>query len=455
MSEKENYKQSEEDGFTPTRKEFVLGGGKKMKNFGSNTAAKKTGLLALATLLAGTSVLGIAQSTFAQDVTEVTIWFGRENFIPADRFESFHKAHPDIRVNADVIPLEQAVADTVRAARADRAPDIVQVPADGLAPLVAQDALRDISPILERWKAEAPGTFNDMSSVAVDMASLDGAPYGLTVFAGPMWYTYRKDWLEAAGLDVPKTWDDVLDVARAMKAEGHVGYAVIGSRAHDPVWFLSTFMAMGGQFENGVPQLDSEAGHYLLSFYQTLVREGLTSPDVLAWDSGAMRAAFIGGTAAQMLEGDNIYPNINESLKWGEQWDGSKAPARPGAEAESRTMTLGWPFLVTKNAASDDAILEVLQYLASPENVTEVSARYQPGTVLSVFKSDAYNSVKPWASQFAEDFANLTPLPTHPRQSQIYQILLDAMQQALQNPDQDPAEIAAAQQAEIDQLVGQ
>ena len=145
-----------------------------------------------------------------------------------------------------------------------------------------------------------------------------------------MWYTYRKDWLDADGLKVPKTWDDVLHVARAMKAKGRIGFSVIGSRAHDPVWFLSTFMAMGGQFKDNVPQLDSDAGRYLISFYQTLVREGLTSPDVLALDSGSARAAFIGGTAAQLLDGDNIYPTIAKSLAWGTQWDGIPATSAAG-----------------------------------------------------------------------------------------------------------------------------
>jgi ABC-type glycerol-3-phosphate transport system substrate-binding protein len=413
---------------------------------------RRRAALSTAVLLAGMASAAV-QPALGQDVTEVTVWFGRENFIPADRFESFNEANPDINVTTDVIPLEQSVADTIRAAQANRAPTIVQTPADGLAPLVAQGAVQPIDDLLEQWEQDDPESFNDLSQTAWDMASLDGQTYGVTLFAGPFWYTYRSDWLEEAGMDVPQTWDDVLEFARAMRDQDRIGFSTIGSRAHDPVWFLSMFMAMGGQFEDGAPQLDSEAGHYLLSFYQTLVREDLTSQDVLAWDSGAMRAAFINGEAAQAMIGDNVYPTINETLTWNVEWDGSAPPVRPGAEDEGRTMTLGWPFLVTEGAENREAVLKVLQYLAEAENVAEVSMRYQPGTVLSVFGSDQYNEVKPWSSKFSEAFANLTPLPTHPRQSQIYQILLDAMQMALQNPDQDAAEIAAQHQAEIDALV--
>ena len=416
-----------------------------------NLAPRGKAALTAVLLLSG-SVLGM-QSAYGQDVTEITVWFGRENFIPADKFESFHAENPDIRVSTDVVPLEQSVADTIRAAQANRAPDIVQTPADGLAPLVAQGAVQPIDDLLEQWKQNDPASYNDLSPTAWEMASLEGKTYGVTLFAGPFWYTYRSDWLQEAGKDVPKTWDEVLEFARYARDQGHIGYSVIGSRAHDPVWFLATFMAMGGEFENGVPQLDSEAGRYLISFYQTLVREKLVSPDVLAWDSGAMRAAFINGEAAQAMIGDNIYNTINETLTWGQQWNGSAPPSRPGAEDAKRTMTLGWPFLVTDDVENREAVIKVLQYLAKSENVAEVSARYQPGTVLSVFGSESYNKTKPWAAQFAPEFGKLTPLPTHPRQSQIYQILLDAMQAALQNPDADPVTITAEHQQKIAELV--
>jgi ABC-type multidrug transport system ATPase subunit len=63
-------------------------------------------------------------------------------------------------------------------------------------------------------------------------------------------------------------------------------------------------MSMGGQFENNVPQLDSDAGIYLLEFYQQLMSENIASRETVAWDSGDMRASFIGGNAAQALIGD-------------------------------------------------------------------------------------------------------------------------------------------------------
>jgi multiple sugar transport system substrate-binding protein len=392
-------------------------------------------------------------SVQAQQPVEITMWFGRQNFIPADAFETFHQENPDIRVRTDVIPLEQAVADVLRTARAGQAPDIVQVPADGVPPLALQGALYDVAPLLAQWQAEDPASYANLAQAAFDLATYQGNVYGVALHYGPYWFTYRIDWFEEAGIPhPPANWDDVLAAGRALRTGARIGFSVIGSRAHDPVWFLATFMAMGGQWQDGIPQIDSDAGRYLLGFYQTLIRDDIAHPETLAWTSGEMRAAFIGGNAAQAMIGDNIYPTLNESLAYGTQWAGAVPPVRPGGEAEGRTMALGWPYLVTAGTEHPEAVLKVLQYLARPEIVAEVAMRYQPTTVLPVMTDAAYVEAKPWAPDFAAPFADLVPLPSHPRQPQIYQILLDAMQDALQNPNADAAAMAARYQAQLDEL---
>jgi multiple sugar transport system substrate-binding protein len=409
-------------------------------------------------LLALFTLLLLAPTALAQDdeeVVELTMWFGRENFIPTDAFESFHEENPNIRVTTDVIPLEQAVAEFLRTWQSGRAPDLVQVPADSIAPLAIQGTLMDMGDLLTSWEENDPESYEQLASAAFSMATWDGTQHGLAVHIGPFWYTYRPDLFEEAGLAIPTDWDEVLEAGRQLSTEDQIGFSIIGSRAHDPVWMLSLFMAMGGQFEDAVPQLDSEAGRYLLSFYQTLMADDIADPDTLSWDSGQMRSTFISGNAAQALIGDNVYPTVAESLEYGEEWAGSALPHRPGAEEEGRTMTLGWPYLVNSNTEHAEEALMVLQYLAQPEIAGEVAERYQPTTVLPVLNSESYVEAKSWAPDFEEAFANLAPLPGHPRQPQIYQILLDAMQDALQNPEADVAEMAANYQAQIDEIVSE
>ena len=99
--------------------------------------------------------------------------------------------------------------------------------------------------------------------------------------------------------------------------DDRLGFSLIGC-CHSTVWELPLFLSMGGQIVDGVPQVDSETGIAWISFYQTLLSEGSAHPDTPSWDSGQMRAAFIGERAGMMNEGEHIYAvlsSLKESLE--------------------------------------------------------------------------------------------------------------------------------------------
>lgn len=382
----------------------------------------------------------------------VEIWFGREDFIPADNFETFHEEHPDIRVEADVVPLEQAVSDFMRNHSAGNAPDIVQVFHDNVGTMVSQNTLMDISEYVQQWEEEDPETYDKILSQAWDIASWEDNTYGMGIHVGPYWHVYRKDWFEEEGLEIPETYDELLEAARVLDNEERDGYALVGGREHPAWWFSSLFISMGGEYsETGLPQIDSEAGHYLIDFYQTLMEEELIDPSAISWSSGEMRGAFIGGNAAMAPIGDNIFPLIQEEMTYGEEWTASTQPRRPG-QSENKHEIWGWPMMVSSKAEHPEAVMEVLKYLSSTEIVSEVAQRYQPTTNTEVMASEEYQEAKPWAADFEEAFANSIIMPSHVNQGEVMNILVDVKQEALQNTDRDPAEIAAEFQQELDAL---
>jgi ABC-type glycerol-3-phosphate transport system substrate-binding protein len=304
---------------------------------------------------------------------------------------------------------------------------------------------------LALWKTEDPESYNAVSSAGWEHGMYDGVAYGVAIFSGPFNYVYRKDWIEDAGLEVPETWEEMLDVARALNTPDKTGYAVRGPSS--TVWFSSHYMSMGGTYdENDIIQLDSEAGIYTLQFYQTIVADGLVSPDVLAWGSGDMRAAFITGRAAQAPIGTNIFPNINEELEYGVEW-GAMAPLyREGAKDEYRYASLGWPMVATKATDNPYEVGLVLRYLAEHEPAMSVAKRYQPTTVTTVWDDPSYISEQPWAPDFAEVMLNMVPTPPNLYITQMDQIIKDALGEVMSDMDADPAEVAARYQKQLDDL---
>ncbi|WP_138417889.1 ABC transporter substrate-binding protein [Aquibacillus sediminis] len=393
---------------------------------------------------------GSSSDADGQKVVEV--WFGREDFIPEDNFEKFHEEHPDIKVEADVVPLEQAVSDFMRNHSAGNEPDIVQVFHDNVGTMVNQNALMDISEYVSQWEDNEPDTFNKILSQAWDIASWEDKVYGMGVHVGPYWHVYRKDLFEEAGLEIPETYDQLLDAARELDTDEHEGYALVGGREHPAWWFSSLFVSMDGEYtDTGLPVIDSEAGHYLIEFYQTLMREELIDPSAISWSSGEMRGAFIGGNAAMAPIGDNIFPLIQEEMNYGEEWTAAPQPARPGVGDNTHEIW-GWPMMVSSNAEHPEAVMEVFKYLSDTEIVSEVAQRYQPTTNSEVMSSDEYQEAKPWAADFEEEFANTIIMPSHVKQGEVMNILIDIQQEALQNPDKNPADIAAEFQTELNAL---
>lgn len=385
--------------------------------------------------------------------TVVRVWFGRGDFIPADNFEKFHEDHPNIRVEADVVPLEQAVSDFMRNHSAGNEPDIVQVFHDNVGTMVSQGTLLEMGDYVDQWEQDDPESFDKILSQAWEIAGWNDSVYGMGIHVGPYWHVYRKDWFEEENLDIPENYDQLLDAARALDNDDREGYAIVGGREH-PAWWLSTlFMSMGGEYsESGLPQIDTDAGHYLIDFYQTLKREELIDPSTISWSSGEMRGAFIGGNAAMAPIGDNIFPLIQENLEYGEEWTAAPQPARPGFEGQNVHELWGWPMVVSSNTEHPEEVMEVLKYLSDSEIVAEVAQRYQPTTNSEVMGSDEYLEAKPWAADFEEAFAETVIMPSHINQGAVQQILVDVMQEALQNTERDPADIAQEYQPKLDAL---
>jgi len=339
--------------------------------------------------------------------------------------------------------------------KANNAPDIVQVFHDNIGTLVAQDSLYDMTTELENWKKEDAEGYDKILKQAWDMASFKGKPYGMAAHVAPYWHVHRTDLFKENNLSVPETWDDVIEAADILTdtSKEFYGYSIVGGRAHPPWWFLSIFKSMGGEHTaTGLPMIDSEAGVYLLNFYQKLQKNGSLHPETISWSSGEMRGAFIGGNTAMIPEADNIYTKINEAMAYEDMWTATVQPYRPGAEADRKTALWGWPMVVNKKTSNPEAVKKVLQYMIDTDIVSEVAYRYQPTTNTEVTQSAEYVKRKPWAPKFTEELSKTIIMPYHIRQSEVSNILVDAFQEALQKPDADAAEMASRYQKLLNAL---
>ena len=60
---------------------------------------------------------------------------------------------------------------------------------------------------------------DDILAGPLDAYLINGERWAVPFMAGTGLMTYRMDLLDAAGLDVPETWEDMLEVAAAIHSE--------------------------------------------------------------------------------------------------------------------------------------------------------------------------------------------------------------------------------------------
>ncbi len=410
-------------------------------------------------ILSGTMAFGFLAIPANAEERSIKVWFGRENFIPDDRFATFNSDYPDINVDYEVIRLEDVNAQLILAMRSGNAPDIVQIHSRDVEQLAINKVVKNFTDRIEEFKERFPETYGQLAPLAWEGASdSKGNIYGAALFAQSIYLTYRTDWLEEAGITPPlETTDRVLEAARKIAAtgDGRLGFSLIGC-CHSTVWELPLFLSMGGQIVDGVPQIDTETGIEWISFYQTLLNEGSAHPDTPSWDSGQMRAAFIGERAGMMNEGEHIYVEVHKQMPYEDgKWSFERLPTRPGQTEPQVQSGFAFPFIVTTANEDEEAALLVLEYLARPEIAKQVAIRYQPTTNIAVAEDPEYLAAKPWAVDVVPIASNLISLPTHPtRVIQIYDVLKELRSAMVANPGADPADLAAEFQQALNDAAG-
>jgi ABC-type glycerol-3-phosphate transport system substrate-binding protein len=264
--------------------------------------------------------------------------------------------------------------------------------------------------------------------------------------------TYRADWFAEAGIDTPQTYNDLLKAARVIKQErpGVTPFGIVGARTSSPAAkFLTLFYRMGGESVNGIPQFDSEAGRFLLGYYQTLMREELAHPDTLAWTSGESRGSMIEGIEGMTMISQNIYPTLNGTLEYGSEWALLPGLYREGAQSEMVMTFRAVTALVAGNTLYPDEAALLVRYLAGPDYGLDLSVRYQPSLNASVATNPEYLAVAPWAPDLESYVAAAKPLPANVVSSALYDIVHDMKQEAISNPNADVADIAKRAQAQM------
>ena len=169
---------------------------------------------------------------------------------------------------------------------------------------------------------------------------------------------YNEDMLKEAGCEVPTTWDELLEAAKATTTDTVSGFAHCALQNEE-----GTFNFLPWVWSTGATsyEIDSEGGIKALTFEKELVDSGAMTKEAINWTQGDTMHQFIAGNLAMMINGTWQIPTMREEvpdLNWN---------VAPIPQDQEQASGLGGENYAVIAGGNEDAAVKFLEFATTPE----------------------------------------------------------------------------------------
>lgn len=353
-------------------------------------------------------------------------------------------AYPNKNVEIKPTPIQASEGDyfakvALSLKSKETAPDIVTEDTFILNSDASAGYLEPLDERLQGWEDWTNGSF--IEAMKKGVTASDGKVYGIPYSTDSRGLWYNKELFKQAGLPEewqPKTWDDVLDAARAIKEK--VGGDVV------PIWMnmgKATGEATSMQtyemllYGTGERLYDVDSDQWTiksqgildaLTFIETVNKEKLGPPlsKVLNGQAGntSTREYLPQGKLAISLDGSWITGNYRENgaAPWPEYKDVlgfAPMPTSQGQEPGSITLAGGWALSIPSNAKNKDEAWEFIQYALNKENTQNLVTKSGSLTVRADVAKDPGYTELPFNELATDYLQNADFRPSHDKYPEV------------------------------------
>ena len=171
-------------------------------------------------------------------------------------------------------------------------PDVLMLDNGDVQQIAATGALAELKTLGVSVDGYAPG--------AIAASTYKGKTYALQPIANTIALFYNPDKLKAAGVEVPKTWDELKAAAAKLHQGNTYGIAFSAPNTDEGTWQFLPFMWSNGGDEK---KIDSSETAGALQLWTDLVKSGSASSSVVNWSQADVNDQFTAGNAAMMING--------------------------------------------------------------------------------------------------------------------------------------------------------
>ncbi len=364
----------------------------------------------------------------------------------------FEKSHPNIKVQAEAIPLSQYPTRIVTQAKAGQAADVIRIFDPWLRGWVREGFLLNLNPLIE--KAGGKAYTNLFYAPMVELATVGGALYAVPGYNGALMLQYNAKLFEEAGLDPskpPRTWADLLEYAKKLTkpSAGQYGIAIQGAKQSSAVTRFVTWLFNNDVdiiTKSGEVDLDSPRAIETLVFWTELAtKHKVTPPGVIDIDVQNARSLYAQRKVAMIQNASNaayLVANENPSIR-----PEIRVAPMPTNVAKSYTPQFMSFLSIAATSSQKDVAWELVRAFNTKENWIKTwrTSGMLPGRKDAMEDPELQKDpVVKAATAMANNVKFIPPIPEWP---QISDALGDAIQKVLSSQRTPEAAMKEAAQA--------
>jgi sn-glycerol 3-phosphate transport system substrate-binding protein len=350
--------------------------------------------------------LGLASSTSAFAVTEIQWWHamtGANNEVVTALAEAFNASQKDYRV---VVAYKGSYPDTMNAGiaafRAGNAPHILQVFEVGTATMMgAKGAIKPVYQLM----ADAGETFDPkayLPAITGYYSTAKGEMLSFPFNSSSMVMWINRDALKKANVEIPKTWPEVFEAGKKLKAAGH---ATCGFTAAWTTWaMIEQFSAWHNvplaTKANGLDGFDTELkfnSPLHVKHLQTLIDLQKDKTYDYSGRTNTGEGRFTSGECPIMLTSSGFYGNVKANAKF--DYTSVPMPYYPDVPGAPQNSIIGGASLWVMGGKSPEEYKGVAKFFAFLSDTDRQAKLHQESGYLPITRA-AYEKTK--ASGFYE-----------------------------------------------------
>ncbi|MCS5486383.1 sugar ABC transporter substrate-binding protein [Curtobacterium flaccumfaciens pv. beticola] len=197
-------------------------------------------------------------------------------------------------------------------------PDVLMLDNPDVQQIAASGALSDLGDYGLDANDDVPGVKG--------ANTYEGKLYGLQPVTNSIALYYNKKLLADAGVQPPKTWDELKAAAKKLTSGSTYGFAMSNINTYEGTWqFLPFFWSNGGNEKDIATPEAAQA----LQLVEDLQNDGSMSKSSINWAQADVNNQFIAGKAAMMINGPWQLPALKEAKNL--EFDSVPIPTRTGS----------------------------------------------------------------------------------------------------------------------------